>query len=141
MSDTMNPLQPVTDLQLMDPPEVATEKDLLIKALHDLGVLTVQVDYNGYGDEGCVETITAVTADNREIDLVPHKITPPDSILPVTLHDAVKEFTWTAGQYFHCGFHNNEGGSGTVTIHVDTGRVKIEHNDNVVETVFTQNEF
>lgn len=141
MSDIMNPLQPATDLQLIDPPEVATGKNLLIKALHGLGVASVQIEYNGYGDEGCVETITAVTADNREIDLHASKITPPDGDQPVTLHDAVEEFAWTAVQYFHCGFHNNEGGSGTVTIHVDTGKVKIEHNDNVVETVFSENEF
>lgn len=141
MTDLTFPLQPLNDPQLPDAPPVAADKDAFIAALRALGIASVQIEYNGYGDEGGVETITAVTADNSEVDLKPHQITPPEADAPISLHEALEEFAWTAVQYFHGGFHNNEGGNGTVTIHTDTGTVKIEHNDNVVETLYSENEF
>lgn len=68
-------------------------------------------------------------------------MTAPGYDKPVSLDHLIGDFAWTAVRHFHDGFENNEGGFGTLTIHVHTGRVKLEHNDNVMETVYSENEF
>lgn len=141
MSDLLNPLQPITDLQLPDNSELIAGKAAFMNALRKLGIVSVQAEYDGSGDEGQVETITAVTADNAEVDLTLHKVRVPGVDHPMALSDVIEEFAWEAIQHFHCGFHNNDGGLGTLTIHADTGRVNIEHDDRVMQYEHSENEF
>ena len=141
MSDLFNPVQPITDLQLTDTENVIAGKATFIAMLKNLGIVSIQAEYNGSGDEGQVDTLTAVTADNTEIDLSQHKVRLPGIDHPRRLSEVIEDFAWNATQHFHCGFHNGDGGFGTLTIHVDSGRVKLEHNDNIVETEYSENEF
>lgn len=141
MTDTLGKLQPVTDLQLPDTTELINSKAAFLEALKTLGVVSVQAEYNGSGDEGQIDTITAMTTDNTEVDLRKHKVAASGYDRPVTLDDLIGDFAWNAVQHFHSGFHNGEGGFGTLTIHVETGKVEISHDDNVIETVHSENAF
>jgi hypothetical protein len=141
MSSVLITEQPIIDLQLPGTDQLTASKEAFLGALRNIGVVSIEADYNGWGDEGQVDSITALRADNSEVNLkrYPCSITGADHIR--TLEDLIEEFSWDAVQHFHDGFHNNDGGSGTVTIDVPTGRVKIAHNDNVVESVYSENEF
>ncbi len=141
MSSIFNSEQPIVELQLPAAAELTNTKEACLGLLRNLGVVSVEADYNGWGDEGQVDTITAVKADNSEVNLKRHPYLLRDNDHIRTLHDLIEEFSWDAVQHFHEGFHNNDGGSGTVTIDVVTGHVKIEHDDNVVETVRSEHTF
>lgn len=141
MSSILNPKHPITDLQLAEANELIASKEAFLGALRAIDVSSIEADYNGWGDEGQVDTITALKADNTEVNLKRHPCAMPGADHIKTMEDLIEEFSWQSVQHFHEGFHNNDGGSGTVTIDVATGRVKIEHDDNVVETVRSEHEF
>lgn len=141
MSHMFNPQQAVTDLQLDEPANLNAEKKALLDIIRPLGISTVTAEYNGYGDEGSVETIAAVKADNADVDLMGHFTQPEGHHKPITLYDFLEQFVWLAVQHYHAGFHNNEGCSGTLTIDTATGMVKLEHNDNYVASEYSENEF
>ena len=141
MSSVLITEQPIIELQLPETNQLTASKEAFLSALRSIGVVSIEADYNGWGDEGQVDSITALRADNSEVNLKRHPCSIAGADHIKTLEDLIEEFSWDAVQHFHDGFHNNDGGSGTVTIDVPTGRVKISHDDNVVETVHSEHEF
>ena len=50
------------------------------------------------------------------------------------------DFAWTILAEYHCGFENNDGGFGTITVNAAEATVTLDHNDRVVESVNTTSE-
>ena len=83
----------------------------------------LEAEYDGYGDSGNVEAITADPA-IPEVDAIP----------------GLADFLWSIAYAEHPGFENNEGGGGTVSWDLVADRIDLDHYDNVVERVHAQSE-
>jgi len=83
----------------------------LLERLRSLGVTSVHAEYNGYGDEGQIEHLA----------FEPEGIAIPKEIEQET-EDACDALCPD-------GYENNDGGYGSISIDVTTGRIEHEHND------------
>ena len=113
-------------------------RDALLVSLKTHGVTHVTAEYEGGGDSGGVETVTA-QPDNVNLDSV--QVTMPvtgqvyrdgewveetkDETMSLT--NAVHQFVYDALRAHYPGWENNDGGRGTVTIDVEEGSAKLEH--------------
>ena len=105
----------------------------ILKALASLGVAKVVIAYDGEGDSGQVNDITATTDKDAEVSLdAPY--------LETTLHEALDDLAWDCLTAYHVGFENNEGGEGDITINVADGVITIDHNDRIVQLSNTTTE-
>lgn len=81
----------------------------------------VEIQYQGSGDSGNIEWVTAYGADSVKItDGLPDIDGP----------------AWEIAYGAHPGFETNEGGGGTITVYPHVNRVIVSHYDYVVEEVF-----
>lgn len=103
-----------------------TNKDML-KQLRDLGVETVVVVYDGSGDSGCVEQVTAM-GKGKEVHL------------PGDISDAVGEAAERHLEEKGIDWFNNSGGYGTFTLDVKTGKRKLEHNERIEDSEYSEYE-
>ena len=90
--------------------------DALCAALRALGVAVVRVDYCGYGDEGYAEDV---------------QVEPEGVALPDALRQQVEDW---ACERLPAGWEVGAGSQGSVTIRVDRGRARFDHEDNTERT-------
>ena len=105
---------------------LVAKKTPVVAALAKLGIATVTAVYDGEGDSGQIDSITAHGADGTERPLEGDILVgdqPPEAI-----HEALDAFFWDCLTAYHDGFENNDGGYGEITIDVATASVTIEHN-------------
>lgn len=88
----------------------------LLKDLRALGVTSVSCAYNGYGDDGEVET---------------PKITPKSK--KVKNKSSLDEFIFAFVYQQFPGFEINEGGQGEFFWNIVTDTIKIDHGQNITE--------
>lgn len=130
---------------------LARNKETLLDALKRAGALRARVTYHGGGDEGSHDDVSASDAANSPIDLSGTvsllcerydredgqwkiSIVPQDQPLDTALSDYAME----AVEQHHGGWENNEGGYGEVVFDCEAGTARIEHNDYVVESEYTE---
>ena len=104
------------------------EQKLQLKKLRDLDVTKVEINYNGGGDDGCIDDFTAYTLNNkgqetynRDIDLNSFEETFVDYIYE--LLSKTIEWDWV----------NNDGGYGTLIINMEEESISINHNQRFTE--------
>lgn len=110
----------------------------LIAALKAAAVADVTISYDGYGDEGQIESITAHNAEGLEIDLKALPSNPGEPCGP--LEDLVDDYAWHLIEAHHDGFENNQGTYGEVAIDVVNDAITIDHNDRYIDSVNTTTE-
>ena len=121
----------------------------LAERLKPLGIVRVEVEYDGCGDSGDIQEVRALKkgprsgkeqpanldgqsltverfesvydAERREWDRKPCQAT-------VTLKEALSDFALDFLSFLGIDWYNNEGGYGTVVLSVADGQVKAEHN-------------
>jgi hypothetical protein len=110
-----------------------TSKDKLrseiIPALMASGVANVEAAYSGYGDSGAIDGVQF--RDKSGVRVEREKIPAP---LKEQLENVLYEF-------LPAGFEINDGGQGTLTLDVQTGTVKLEHEENYTESTSSINEW
>jgi len=117
----------------------------LVERMKSLGVERVEVDYDGSGDSGDIQGVSALkNADKgetialagqsivverlesvydheaKEYKRVPNQVT-------IGLEGALGDFATDFLSYLGIDWYNNEGGYGTVVLNVEDGEVKAEH--------------
>jgi hypothetical protein len=132
------------------PPAAEPAKPFLLAKLQTLtllairGIARVEIEYDGYGDEGQVNNIAAFRPDGSDVKLAgPESIAAPGAQFcgPYnSLQEALDDFAWTIIQHFHEGFHNNDGGHGTFVIDVPGCCITLEHYDRYVESRLSETE-
>jgi len=134
MTDTTTstplPAQPSTD------PRAALfvdSKQTIIAALLANDIACVTAEYDGEGDQGQVNTISAYDADNKEVPLDGMTVTMPADDKPTPLQEAIDDFAWAVLDAYHAGFENNDGGYGTLTISAHNDSVVLQHNDRFID--------
>jgi hypothetical protein len=108
----------------------------LLSKLRELGVVTVNASYSGYGDSGQVEhleTIPPVPL-NMMLSEVPHPWKPEETMTR-NLDYALRELVWTLAYNNSPGFENNEGGQGEVVWDITTDKILLDHSYNVSESI------
>lgn len=104
----------------------------VIAALKAAGAAVATITYDGEGDSGQIESITAETADSREVNLdLPYESPESDSSAS-TLKGAIDQLAWGCLEACHEGFENNEGGYGEIVIDVADGTITVDHNERII---------
>jgi hypothetical protein len=93
----------------------------IIPSLMASGVANVEAAYSGYGDSGAIDGVQF--RDKSGVRVEREKI---PAVLTEKLENALYEF-------LPAGFEINDGGQGTLTLDVQTGRLTLQHQEN--ETV------
>lgn len=116
-------------------------KHALIARLKPLGIARVEIAYDGEGDSGQIEDISAYDEKGKDRSKrLQQSVTTDDGKRPSLLSEIVDDFAWTVLQHFHDGYENNDGGFGTITLDVAEEKVIIEHSDRIMETVDSTDE-
>jgi uncharacterized protein DUF6878 len=102
-------------------------RDAIIAAMKTLGVATLSVNYDGEGDQGQVNEMFGLDAQNKRVNIDAHL-------------QAIEDFTWDVLQLHHAGFDNNDGGYGELVFNVADGTCELSHYDRVVDSVFSGTE-
>lgn len=81
----------------------------LLHKLRDLRISEIVVNYSGSGDEGWIDEINP---NPREVE-------------------GLEDFFWeeVIGSTSHDGFHNGDGGYGTITWNIEADSIRMQHND------------
>ena len=93
----------------------------IIPALMASGVANVEAAYSGYGDSGAIDGVQY--RDKTGIRVEREKI-------PAALTEKLENVLY---EFLPAGFEINDGGQGTLTLDVQTGRLTLRHEEN--ETV------
>jgi hypothetical protein len=92
-------------------------------------VASIEAAYSGYGDSGAIDGTQFRDPAGQRVD----RATIPSPILE-QLENAIYEF-------LPSGFEINDGGQGTLTLDVQTGKVTIQHQENYTESRDSTREF
>jgi hypothetical protein len=84
----------------------------LLLELREAGITLVECDYSGYGDDG---QINEIVFEPRDADF--------DT-------DQLEDFFWEITQDNYGGFHNNDGGSGSIVWNIVDNKMTIYHSVN-----------
>ncbi|KMK63856.1 DUF6878 family protein [Puniceibacterium sp. IMCC21224] len=116
--------------QMLDSQRRASEQRVetraaLLTELRALGVTSIELQYEGYGDSGNVEEVV---------------VTPDTVTLTDELRRRVEDFGWDFAYALSPGFENNEGGYGALTWALEADRIDVSHSNRYIETDTTEHE-
>jgi hypothetical protein len=97
-----------------------------LPALQSLGIEKVVGGYSGYGDSGDLHDLKCVGPEDKPVEI--------DDALRATLVSFLYEF-------LPDGYEINEGGQGDITLNLQTMRIELEHQENIIETKGSYEEF
>lgn len=112
-------------------------------------VTKIAITYSGGGDEGGLEETEYEPAVEKDSSFLAEEIAlasiwlsePASAFEPLSIEDAAEQLVDDAlALSGHDGYHNNEGGGGTLYIHAD-GTARLEHYDNIIEQEYDYEEF
>ena len=106
-----------------------TLRAVILPALLESGVANVEAAYSGYGDSGAIDGVQY--RDKSGLRVEREKIA---AALTEQLENVLYEF-------LPAGFEINDGGQGTLTLDVQTGTVKLEHQENYTESTSSTDEW
>ena len=123
----------------------AANKITLFDALIKAGVTTVTVEFDGEGDSGQIESVTACIGDKqtklpnvpitvRHVSWNSQDTTTVDTPLP----EAIKDLCYDYLSQEHGGWENNDGAFGTFSFDVAAKTIALEFNGRFTDT-FTSN--
>ena len=101
----------------------------VLPALRKHRVANIEAAYSGYGDSGAIDGLQFRDAAGQRVDR---------ASLP---KDVIEQLENCVYEFLPAGFEINDGGQGTLTLDVATGRVSIQHQANVTETRDSTREF
>jgi hypothetical protein len=101
----------------------------ILPALAQHRVANVEAAYSGYGDSGAIDGVQFRDPAGQRVD----RATIPTPVVE-QLENAIYEF-------LPSGFEINDGGQGTLTLDVLTGRITLAHQENYTESRDSTREF
>jgi hypothetical protein len=126
----------------------ARVKPVLIGALAGLGATHASIRYDGYGDQGAVEEVSAFLPDESAADLSGEIDYPTyetwtcvTRATRASLECALTDFAEIILAHHYCGWENGDGAVGTIEIDVADDCVVVEHAIRVMTTEGDRVEF
>lgn len=126
----------------------SANKATLFDALAEAGVTSVVVTFDGYGDSGQIEDITAYAGD-RAVDLpavaveIVHAEWGQSALdrASLSMRRAIEQLAYDFLRETHCGWENNEGAYGDFTFNVATRSITLDYNERIETSEYTQHVF
>jgi|688.fasta_scaffold47580_4 hypothetical protein len=97
--------------------------------LKQWGVAKVKAEYSGYGDSGAINHIAYLDSQNQPVNM---------DMVRAACDPEIERVLY---EFLPSGFEINDGGQGDVTIDVQAGTVKLDHQENYTETRDSSQEF
>lgn len=128
------------------------DRDKILDALRDCGVVQVRVTYSGSGDSGQIDDVEFFdadgrhqkTAESRTVEVTENVSEPPEDgenhwrefqrVRAVSLTSVVEDFAYDALESHHGGWEINEGSQGEVVFLVKEGKIFLNHQQNIMST-------
>jgi hypothetical protein len=126
-------------IEFSDETNAATLKAILAVLKLD-GVKEIEINYSGSGDEGQTDHIemkpsNIVCTKTINIQRRIHYNKPETMTVSVPVREILDEIGWDiVDSSIHTGFHNGDGGGGTIKIDVETGKITLSHYDTIMTT-------
>jgi hypothetical protein len=146
---------------------LAKTKPVLFDALKRAGIVRVVVSFDGEGDSGQIESVTAYRDDDTEIDLpdetitcafadmeaiyVPCDVNPSgqqfagyqieDKKKTAKIAEIIDDIFWDFIGAQHGGWENNDGGFGECHFLVEDEIIRLEMNERYTETNYSEHEW
>lgn len=118
----------------------AADKSAVFDLLAEIGIHTVTVAFDGYGDSGQIEGIEAFNAESNPAVL-------PDN-RPVrfqgeetSLREAIETMAYAYLEAAHGGWENDDGAFGTFVFAVPDRTIALEHNARFTDVVISTHRF
>ena len=115
----------------MEQPQEDELRKELFDTLKMYGIVQVIIHYSGAGDSGQTDDIS-IKPEKRD-EMLDEKLESGK-----TIREALDEFAWQGIEENEGGFYNNDGGDGQIIFDVNERTVKMEHNNNVMEQVYSE---
>jgi hypothetical protein len=124
-------------------------KQVIFDALAAAGIDHVEVEFDGYGDEGSFQGTRAFKEDNEETALPVHEITLKRLVFDTgmieesistpsaAIEDMVNDFL----EATHSGWEDGEGAFGTFRLTLNDRSIRLEYNERFVDTTYHEHEF
>jgi hypothetical protein len=123
-------------------------KAALFDALANVGITTVLVQFDGYGDSGQVESIDARIGENHadfpdtQIEIARcHWGNPEIERSVLSIRDAVEQIAYEFLEETHFGWENNDGAFGEFTFDVAARAITLDYNERITDTDYSQHVF
>jgi hypothetical protein len=123
----------------------AQNKATVFAALASAGIDHVTVEYDGSGDSGQIDCITAWDASGQKIPLLlePKLLLAtddPNQAVERNLESAVETLAWDYLEIYY-GWENNDGACGTFVFDVKARTITLEHNERFTDVNTFKHEF
>jgi hypothetical protein len=165
MSDNQNPATGQEALPAIDPSLASWEqkerayreracavldgnKTALFGILAEHGITAVIVNFDGYGDSGQIEDITAQTGSvtvelpDERIEIFRPVWDSPDIEREThTVREAIEALSYDFLAQTHCGWENNDGAYGDFTFDVTEGSITLDYNERYTASENYSHEF
>lgn len=124
-------------------------KAALFDALAGVGVGTVVVTFDGYGDSGQIESITAFAAGEAEMELPATTIRlrevdfEKSTVTEVSrsVRDTIQAMAYAFLEEAHDGWEDQDGAFGEFIFSVADRSIRLEYNERYTETHYHEHEF
>lgn len=123
-------------------------KTALFDVLASTGIEIVDVNFDGYGDSGQIESIEAKGGDNvielptTQIEIVtPVWDSPEIHRQTMTAHDAIEHLVYELLRKTHDGWEDNDGAYGDFTFDVADRTITLDYNERYIETDYSHHSF
>jgi hypothetical protein len=124
----------------------AHNKATIFSALAAAGIDHVTVEYDGSGDSGQIDCITAWDPNDQKIPLLlePKLLLAtedPDQPIERNLESAVEDLAWNYLESLYDGWENNDGACGTFVFDVPKRTITLDHNERFTDVNTYKREF
>ncbi len=124
-------------------------KTALFDALEKAGIRLVTVHFDGAGDSGQIESIDAFGVDSTPTEL-------PEGMIEIRsplgdgsgvqtetmpVHDAIERLAYDFLEEVHDGWENEDGAYGEFAFDVADRAIRLEYNERVMTTSYSEHEF
>ena len=123
-------------------------KTALFDALAAAGITRVLVNFDGCGDSGQIEDMSALAGDavvtlpESCIEfLEPIGVGEPPNRRTMSVKEAIEALVYDALQETHSGWENNDGAYGDFTFDVEKRTIELDYNERYTESVNSYHEF
>ncbi|WBO59404.1 MULTISPECIES: DUF6878 family protein [unclassified Acidocella] len=127
---------------------LADNKKTLFGILAEHSITAVIVNFDGYGDSGQIEDITAQSGDvavelpDERIEIFRPGWDSPDIERQThTVREAIEALSYDFLVQTHCGWENNDGAYGDFTFDVTAGSITLDYNERYTATENYSHEF
>jgi hypothetical protein len=108
----------------------------LFAALEVAGIHRVEVEFNGSGDDGCIDSVTAYDANEKEIP-IPQTLQPAEGEYQGAIESVCDDYLGET----HDGWEINDGAYGTFTFEVVEKKITLDFNQRFTNVENFSHEF